>query len=107
MCMPTLTKKKKRTYPHTPNYIVLLPPGEILSEKLSEMELDVKGLAECSGLSIETIQSLLKVEIAVTQEIAERLEKATRIPVTNWLRYEEGYHESLEYARQHPEMPVY
>ena len=79
MCMPTLTKKKKRTYPHTPNYIVLLPPGEILSEKLSEMELDVKGLAECSGLSIETIQGLLKAEIAVTQVIAEKLEKATRI----------------------------
>jgi len=105
--MPTLTKKKKRTSQHTPNYIVLLPPGEILSEKLSKMELDVKGLAECSGLSIETIQGLLKAEIAVTQVIAERLEKVTRIPIANWLRHEECYRERLEYARQHPEMPVY
>ncbi|MCL2304869.1 MAG: hypothetical protein FWC43_05945 [Planctomycetaceae bacterium] len=90
-----------------PNYIVLLPPGTILKEKLSEMELSIEGLAQCSGLSVETIQSVLKAEIAVTQEIAEKLEKGTRIPVGNWLRHEEGYHEALEYSRLHPEMPVY
>jgi len=105
--MLTLTKKKKRTSQHTPNYIVLLPPGEILEEKLSEMELDVEGLAQRSGLSVETIQSVLQVKIAITLEIAEKLEKATRIPVANWLRHEECYRERLEYARQHPEMPVY
>jgi len=105
--MPTITKKRKQTCQYTPNYIVLLPPGEILSEKLTEMELDVKGLAEHSGLPVETIQGVLKVEMAVTQEIAEKLEKATRIPVGNWLRHEEAYHEALEYSRQHPEMPVY
>jgi len=105
--MATITKKKKRTYPHTPNYITLLPPGNILSEKLFEMGLDVEGLAVRSGLSVETIQGVLKVEIAVTREIAEKLEKATWIPTDNWLRYEQGYHENLEYARLHPEMPVY
>ena len=98
---------KKMTVSFEPNYIVLLPPGTILREKLSEMELSIEGLAQCSGLSVETIQSVLKTEIAVTQEIAEKLEKGTRIPVGNWLRYEEGYHESLEYSRLHPEMPVY
>ena len=105
--MPTLTKKKKRTYPHTPNYIVLLPPGNILSEKLSEMEIDVNELAERSGLLVETIQSVLKVEIAVTPEIAEKLEKGTRIPVDNWLRHEEGYRKNLEYSKQHPEIPAF
>ena len=105
--MPTITRKKKRTHSYKPNYIVLLPPGEILSEKLSEMELSVEGLAECSGLSPETIQNVLKVKVAVTQEIAEKLEKGTRIPVGNWLRHEEAYHAALEYSKQHPEMPVY
>jgi plasmid maintenance system antidote protein VapI len=103
----TTVKKKKRIYRHTPNYITLLPPGNILEEKLSEMELSVEGLSECSGLSVEIIQSVLNVEIAVTQEIAEKLEKATRIPIGNWLRYEEGYRKNLEYSKQHPEIPAY
>ena len=102
-----MTKKKKRTYPHTPNYITLLPPGEILSEKLVEMGLNTEGLALRSGLSVETIQSVLNVEIAVTPEIAEKLEKATWIPVENWLRHKQGYRENLEYSRHHPEIPVY
>ena len=71
------------------------------------MELDVEGLAKCSGLPVETIQCVLKAEIAVIPEIAEKLEKGTRIPVGNWLRHEEGYHAALEYSKQHPEMPVY
>jgi len=103
--MSTITKK--RTYPHTPNYVTLLPPGEILEEKLSEMELGIDELAVRSGLPVETIRNVLKVEIAVTREIAEKLEKATRIPRDNWLRHEESYRKNLEYSRQHPEMPVF
>ena len=103
--MSTITKK--RTYPHTPNYITLLPPGEILLEKLSEMEMSTEGLAERSGLPVEVIRRLLNAEIAVTPEIAERLEKATRIPVRNWLRHEEIYRKNSEYSKQHPEIPVY
>ena len=105
--MSTMTKTRAQTCQYVPDYITLLPPGNILSEKLFEMGLDATGLAERSGLSVEIIQCVLKVEIPVNQAIAEKLERATWIPAASWLRYEEHYRKDLEYSKQHPEIPVY
>ena len=34
---PKPKQRKKRYLPHTPNYITILPPGDIIAEKMSEM----------------------------------------------------------------------
>jgi len=95
------------TYPYTPDYIVLTPPGKILAEKIHEMGIDVPELARRCQLPPETIQQVLRAEIIVTREIAETLEKATWIPTKNWIRYEENYRNRLEQVKQHPEKAVY
>jgi len=94
-------------YKDTPDYIVLTPPGKILAEKIYEMGIDANELARRCGLSLETIQQLLGAEIVVTREIAETLEKATWIPVKNWMRYEDNYRKRLELVKQYPEKAVY
>jgi len=95
------------TYRHTPDYIVLTPPGKVLAEKIHEMGIDAHELAKRCELSLETIQQVLNAEAAVTRDIAETLEKVTWIPVKNWIRYEENYRKRLELVKQYPEKAVY
>jgi plasmid maintenance system antidote protein VapI len=101
----SLTVTRKRLSP-TPNYVVLLPPGAELAEKMSEMNIDIDEIAQRSGLSVETIHCLLNVEITMTLEIAEHLEQATLIPVDYWMRCEENYRKNLRFVENHPNYPV-
>jgi plasmid maintenance system antidote protein VapI len=91
---------------HTPDYVVLLPPGAELAEKMSEMNIDIDEIAQRSGLPPETIRCLLDVEITMTLEIAEHLEQATLIPVGYWMRCEENYRKNLRFVENHPEYSV-
>ncbi|MCL2303867.1 MAG: hypothetical protein FWC43_02565 [Planctomycetaceae bacterium] len=102
--MPTIIQK---TYQDTPDYIVLTPPGKVLAEKIHEMGIDADELAERCELPQEIVQRLLDADVVVTREIAEKLEKATWIPVKNWIRYEENYRNRLELVKQYPEKAVY
>ncbi|MDR1268308.1 MAG: hypothetical protein LBK82_02175 [Planctomycetaceae bacterium] len=104
------TKKKKTPYaslPHTPNYIYLMPPGEVLEEKIFEMGIDVAELARRMEVSVKTVEQLLKAEIPLTQTLAEKIEKVTWMPTALMLRFEVGYRNDLKYAMEHPEIPAY
>jgi len=91
--MSTATLAK--TYPHTPNYIIPVPPGEILEEKLGEMGMTVEQFAEQAALPLEQILLLFKGAVPLTPGIALKLEAVTEIPVDNWNRYERRYREDL------------
>jgi plasmid maintenance system antidote protein VapI len=117
----TLTKPKRPTklkpgkpepegwqnHSHTPNYIYLLPPGEIIEEKMFEMGIDAAELARRMEVPVEIIEQLLCYEIPLTQEVAEKLEKATWMSACAMMRHEASYRAKLVYAAEHPEIPAY
>ena len=93
--MPTLQQRKPAT-PAKRNYIVLMPPGDVLKEKIFEMGLDAAELASRCKLPVETIQGILDTTTEVTQVIAEKLEHVTWIQADSWMRMEENYRQRLE-----------
>lgn len=101
------TIKSKSSYPHTPNYITLLPLGNVIAEKMFEMGIDAAELAKRCDLPEETIQGILKVEIPLTIEIADKIEKATWMPASLLMRFEENYRKDVEHSKQHPTIPAY
>ena len=72
--MPTLVARTANT-----NYIVLMPPGDVLKEKIFEMGMDASVLAHHCKLPVETILGILDTSLEMTQVIAEKLEHVTRI----------------------------
>ena len=104
---PDLKQRKKRYLPHRPNYITILPPGDVIEEKMSEMEIDAAELAGRMEVPVETIEQLLRYEIPLTRDVAEKLEKATRMNADLMMRFEERWRKSLAYAMEHPEIPAY
>jgi addiction module HigA family antidote len=104
------TKKKKTQYaslPHTPNYINLMTPGDILAEKMFEMGIDASELAKRMKVSVRTVEQLLNAEIPLTQTLAEKIEKVTWMPATFMLRVENSYRKKCVFAMAHPEIPAY
>ena len=96
--MSTITQTEKRLYPHKPDYIIPVAPGEILEEKLGEMGMSKEEFAQRSGLRIEAVELLFVGRLPITESLAKTLESITQIPVDNWIRYERGYHADLAKA---------
>ena len=70
-------KQQKQPIPsHSPNYIYILPPGELIEEKISEMGIDVSELAMRMEVPVEIVERLIRFEIPLTQVLAEKVEKA-------------------------------
>ena len=115
--MPTILaepkpKQQKKRIPqripsHTPNYINILPPGDLIEEKMSEMGIDAAELAKRMEVSVEIVERLLRFEIPLTKGVAEKLEKATQMPAHVMLRFEASYREKLAFAKEYPEIPAY
>ena len=108
----TLTKpkprqQKKRYLPHNPNYITILPPGALIAEKMFEMGIDTTELAKRMEVPVETIDKLLRYEIPLTRDIAEKLEKVTWMDAGLMMRHEASYQRDLKLAMEHPEIPAY
>ena len=93
--------------PHTPNYIYLMPPGEIIEEKMFEMGIDAAELARRMEVPVEIIEKLLRYEIPLTEDVAEKLQKATWMDAGLMMRHEESYQRDLIRAKEHPEIPAY
>ena len=103
--MPTLTKRTTTTQAKT-NYLVLMPPGDVLREKIFELGLDVTELARRCKLPLETIQGVLDATFEITQIIAEKLEHVTWIQADSWMRMEENYRKRLKLAANTDEYAV-
>ena len=106
----TLTKpkpRKKRYLPHTPNYICLLPPGRVIAEKIFEMGIDAAELARRMEIPVEIIEKLIRFEIPLTREVAEKLQEVTWMSADLMMRHEASYRVNLAYAMEHPEIRAY
>ena len=92
---------------HTPNYVYILPPGEIIEEKISEMGIDATELAKRMEVPVEIIERLIRFEIPLTKSVAEKLEKATQMPAHVMMRFEANCRRDMAFAMEHPEIPAY
>ena len=70
-------------------------PGEILEEKLQEMNVDVNDFAARIGYTPKTVNELLKAKCRVTVEMAYSLEFGTGIPQYCWLEAQKLYERDL------------
>ncbi len=98
--------ERKKAAPFKPNYITLLPPGKIIAEKIFEMGIDAAELSRRCNLPLETIQKLLKAEISLTKEIADKIEQVTWMQADGMMRVEESYQRNLAFHKEHPDYPV-
>lgn len=98
--------ERRKSAPSKPNYITLLPPGKIISEKIFEMGIDATELANRCNLSLETIQQLLNAEIPLTLDIARAIERVTWMQADGMMRVEESYQNNLRFHKEHPDYPV-
>ena len=98
--------ERKKAAPFKPNYVRLLPPGEVIAEKIFEMGIDDAELARRCGLPLETVQQLLKAETPLTKEIADKIEKVTWMTADGMMRLETRYRNDLVFIQQNPDYPV-
>ena len=102
-----LKRKEIQIPSHTPNYMTIVPIGRTIEEKISEMGIDVAELARRMKLPIDTVEQLLRFEIPLTQELAEKVEKATQMPAGVLMHFESKWREAYAFAMEHPEIPAY
>ncbi|KAB2908728.1 MAG: HigA family addiction module antidote protein [Ignavibacteriales bacterium] len=80
-----------REYKYIPP--VFYPPGETLSERLEELGISSETFAAQVNLPEEVVISVLKGDAPITPEIAEKLEKALKLPACFWLNMQKDYDE--------------
>ena len=98
--------ERKKWVPFQPNYIRLLPPGEVIAEKLFELGIDESEFTRRCELPLETVRQLLKAEIPLTKETADKIEKVTWMNAEGMMRLEARYRNDLTFLQQNPDYPV-
>ena len=73
-------------------------PGEILEEKLDELKMTSKQLAERTGKPEKTISAIINGNSAITPDMAVLLEQAVQIPANYWLRHQALHDEAVARA---------
>jgi len=99
-------QERKKAAPFKPNYVRLLPPGEVIAEKIFEMGIEEAELARRCGIPLETVQKLLKAEIPLTKDVADKIEKVTWMTAEGMMRLETRYRNDLVFIQQNPDYPV-
>ena len=72
-----------------------IPPGETVLEGIEYQGISTHELAERINLSPQSLDELIKGEIPMTQDVAEKLENVLGIPAYMLLRLEERYRRAL------------
>jgi HTH-type transcriptional regulator/antitoxin HigA len=69
----------------------VVPPGEILEEKINEMGLSTEEFAGRIAATTEALVQLFKGRLPLSTNLAFRLECATGIPADYWNQAEANY----------------
>ncbi|MBM4272473.1 MAG: helix-turn-helix domain-containing protein [Deltaproteobacteria bacterium] len=85
--------KAKRKFWFIPDYAV--PPGKTLQEVMTSLGMSQKEMALRTGLTVQTINRILKGDQPITYETANRLELVTGVPARYWNNLELQYQEQL------------
>lgn len=74
-------------------------PGEILAEKLEEINMGPKEFSIRTGKPEKTIIAVLKGESAITPDMAASFENVLKIPVGFWLKRQYRYDEYIVHQK--------
>ena len=72
-----------------------VPPGSMLEEKIAEMGLTIEAMAEKINWTPMEVRRLLEGDIALTDDIADKLEDLTGISHEVWNHWEQTYRDDL------------
>lgn len=81
------------TYPYQPDYAVA--PGETVLETISSLGMDQKELATRLCVSEKHVSQLINGHVALTYEMADKLELVTGVPSRIWNNLEMNYRDRL------------
>ena len=87
---------------------IAIPPGATIVEQLNDVGMTTKEFADCMGLTAKGIDMLLAGKMALSQDIACKLESVLGVPAKFWNNLEVIYRTKLEeISRKHnPEIEV-
>jgi HTH-type transcriptional regulator / antitoxin HigA len=85
--------KATKKYEFDPDYAI--PPGETLKEIMESLEMSQKELSKRSGLTVQSLNRIIKGEQPVTYDTANILELVTGVPAKMWNNLEVNYREQL------------
>jgi HTH-type transcriptional regulator / antitoxin HigA len=83
----------KRLYRFEPNYAVA--PGATLRDTMDSLEMSQRELADRTGLTVQTLNRILKGVQPISYETANRLELVTGVPARMWNSLEAQYRDQL------------
>jgi plasmid maintenance system antidote protein VapI len=84
-----ITKK----YGFDPDYAI--PPGETLKELIDSLEMSQKELSKRTGLTVQSLNRIIKGEQPITYDTANIFELVTNVPAKMWNNLEANYREQL------------
>lgn len=75
--------------------VIAIPPGATIREQLENRGMKQKEFAQRMGLSEKHISRLINGQVALTQDVALRLESVIGVPASFWNNLEIIYREKL------------
>ena len=93
--LQNIIKKPKKTYPYKPDYVIPVAPGELLREKLEEMEMTTEQFAEQAGWPVEAVELFYAGRLPLEPAFAETMERITEMPKDYMMRFEQQYRDDL------------
>ncbi|TSA37360.1 MAG: addiction module antidote protein, HigA family [Verrucomicrobiaceae bacterium] len=91
--------KAIRKFRFEPDYAV--PPGATLKESMESLGLTERELAERTGITVQTLTSIIDGGELITCETANKLELVMGTPAVLWNNLEDQYR--LQLARMQPQ----
>lgn len=85
---------------------IAVPPGETIREQMERVGISRKGLGERLGMTETETVRFLDGGIAVTSEIAEKLEGMFGVPARFWMRLEAVYRDRAARAARESAQPL-
>lgn len=73
----------------------LLDPATLLRNTLAGLSMKQNDLAKRAGLSAKHVNQVAQGKVALTADVALRLERVTGVPAMEWMRAEAAYRDGL------------
>jgi len=90
--------KPTKKYEFDPDYAI--PPGETLKELMESLEMSQKELSKRTGLTVQSLNRIIKGEQPITYETANIFELVTNVPAKMWNNLEANYREQLSKIKE-------
>ena len=91
--------KATKKHGFDPDYAI--PPGETLKDLMESLEMSQKELSKRTGLTVQSLNRIMKGEQPITYDTANILELVTNLPARMWNNLEANYREQLSKIKEH------